>query len=308
MPVRSRRHQPSSLLDLPQDLRIEIAALFGVTSEQPLADLHSLRGTCSTMRRVCGHGDVGRRLSIEGIRDEISWVWDPTAYKAFLAMLTDLGNLEACFFFGIKAVFMENRGCNDLQRAAKGGHDAAAYLFAILLYRDNGGAATNDTAKRYMRRVAGGGSTTSRWLSNEECLPLREKAAHAIHSLTWRICGEPLPPPAQVHDDQFCIGNMIGAVPDLSVSGDSFDLVVVDPHDPTTTSETRSANAIAEPTPDGYQPFRHKISLITKINSCTQSKNEQESKTRNLNITRRWSLQYTNAALCGCSVVDKANF
>jgi hypothetical protein len=43
-----------------------------------------------------------------------------------------------------------------------------------------------------------------------------------------------------------------GGVPDLSVSGDKSDLVVVDPHDPTTTSETRSANAIAEPTPDGY--------------------------------------------------------
>jgi hypothetical protein len=39
---------------------------------------------------------------------------------------------------------------------------------------------------------------------------------------------------------------------DFSVSGDKSDLVVVDPHDPTTTSETRSANAIAEPTPDGY--------------------------------------------------------
>jgi hypothetical protein len=38
------------------------------------------------------------------------------------------------------------------------------------------------------------------------------------------------------------------------VSGDKYDLVVVDPHDPTTTSKTRSTNAIAEPTPDGYQP------------------------------------------------------
>jgi hypothetical protein len=71
------RHQPSSLLlGLPQDLRIEIAARVGVTSERPLADLRSLRGTCSTMRHVCGHGDVGRRLSIEGIQDEISWVWN----------------------------------------------------------------------------------------------------------------------------------------------------------------------------------------------------------------------------------------
>jgi hypothetical protein len=54
------------------------------------------------MCHVCGHGDVGRRLSIEGIRVEISWVWDPTTYKAFLAMLTDLRNPEACFFSGIK--------------------------------------------------------------------------------------------------------------------------------------------------------------------------------------------------------------
>jgi hypothetical protein len=66
-----------------------------------------------------------------------------------------------------------------------------------------------------------------------------------------------------------------GGVPDLSVSGDKSDLVVVDPRDPTTTSKTRSANAIVEPTPHGYRPCWRKISLITKINSCAQSKNEQ---------------------------------
>jgi hypothetical protein len=97
-------------------------------------------------------------------------------------MLTDLRNPEACFFFGIKVVFMENKGCNDLLRVTKGEHDAAAYLYAILLYRDNGGAVDDDTTTRYMRLVAGGGSTTSRWLSNEGCLPLREKAVRAIHS------------------------------------------------------------------------------------------------------------------------------
>jgi hypothetical protein len=88
-----------------------------------------------------------------------------------------------------------------------------------------------------------------------------------------------------------------GGVPDLSVSGDKSDLVVVDPHDPTTTSETRSANAIAEPTPDGYRPCWRKISLITTINSYAQSKNEQESEVSNLNITRRWSLNYTMAVV-----------
>jgi hypothetical protein len=123
-------------------------------------------------------------LSIEGIRDETSWVWDPTANKAFLAMATDLRNPEACFFSGIKVVFMENKGFNDLRHAADGEHDAAAYLYTILLYRANGGATADDTAKWYMRWVVGGDSTKSRWLSNEGCLPLREKASRAIHSLT----------------------------------------------------------------------------------------------------------------------------
>jgi hypothetical protein len=121
-------------------------------------------------------------------------------------MLSGLGNPEACFLSGIKAFFIEHRGYDDLQRAAEGGHDAADYLYAILLYRDNGGAAVDDTAKGYMRRVAGGGSTTSRWLSNEGCLTLREKAVCALHYSTWRIWGEPLPPPAQVRDDQPCVG------------------------------------------------------------------------------------------------------
>jgi hypothetical protein len=83
----------------------------------------------------------------------------------------------------------------------------AAYLYAILLYRDNGGAAADDTVKGYMRQVAGGSSTTSsRWLSNKGCLPLREKAARVLHYSTWRIWGEPLPPLAQVHGDQPCAG------------------------------------------------------------------------------------------------------
>jgi hypothetical protein len=100
-------------------------------------------------------------------------------------MLSGLGNSEACFMSGIKAFCIEHRGYNDLRRATEGGHDAAAYLYAILLYKDNGGAAADDTTNGYMRRVAGGGSTTSRWLSNEGCLALREKAALATH---YRLC------------------------------------------------------------------------------------------------------------------------
>jgi hypothetical protein len=108
---------------------------------------------------------------------------------------------------GIDSNVELNRGCNDLRRAAEGGHDAAAYIYAILLYRENGSAAADETAKGYMRRVMSGGSTTSRWLSNKGCLPLHEKVAREIHSSTWHIWGEPLPPSAQVRSDQPCAGN-----------------------------------------------------------------------------------------------------
>jgi hypothetical protein len=103
------------------------------------------------------------------------------------------------------------------------------------------------------------------------------------------------------------LGRDRGGVSDLSVGGDHFDRVGGDPHDPTTTSETRSANAIAEPTPDGYRPCWRKIILITKINSCAQSKNKQESEVSNLNITRTWSSESQRTAhICVCSGVAKA--
>jgi hypothetical protein len=108
-------------------------------------------------------------------------------------------------------------------------------------------------------------------------------------------------------DARVQIDSDTGKVPDLSVSGDNFDLVGGDPHDPTTTSETRSANAITKPTPDGYQSCWRKISLIMKINSCAQSKNEQESEASNLNITQRWSSESQRTTrICACSGVAKA--
>jgi hypothetical protein len=36
---------------------------------------------------------------------------------------------------------------------------------------------------------------------------LHEKVVLAIHSSTWRIWGELLPPPTQVRGDQVCAGN-----------------------------------------------------------------------------------------------------
>jgi len=44
---------------------------------------------------------------------------------------------------------------DDLARAADGGHNLAAYLVALLLYRHNCGADNDDAMRRYMRRVKG---------------------------------------------------------------------------------------------------------------------------------------------------------
>ena len=54
---------------------------------------------------------------------------------------------------------MENyspRRClNDLTHAADGRHNLMAYLVALLLYRHNGDASDDDTARRYIRWVEG---------------------------------------------------------------------------------------------------------------------------------------------------------
>jgi hypothetical protein len=54
-------------------------------------------------------------------------VWNPTAYKVFLAMLTGLRHPEACFLSGIKAFFIEHRGYNELRYTVEGGHDAVVW-------------------------------------------------------------------------------------------------------------------------------------------------------------------------------------
>ena len=81
---------------------------------------------------------------------------------------------------------------DDLARAADGGHNLAAYLVTILLYRYIGDARENDTTRRYMRWIegeeelrvviAGGGSgPMSRWLM----LCHHEVATEVIREMRW---------------------------------------------------------------------------------------------------------------------------
>jgi hypothetical protein len=87
-------------------------------------------------------------------------MWDdPIDYEALLASLTQVSNMEACFLIRIQTVFKEKhspRPClDDLTHAADGGHNLVAYLVTLLLYRHNGDASDDNTARWYIRWVEG---------------------------------------------------------------------------------------------------------------------------------------------------------
>uniref|UniRef100_K3YKZ9 F-box domain-containing protein n=1 Tax=Setaria italica TaxID=4555 RepID=K3YKZ9_SETIT len=152
------RQHPPSLAVLPTEVAIEIIGHLAATSEQPMDDLRSLWATCSFMLRMCGDPAVGRHVALDRFSRAMLWN-KPDGYDTLLASLTQVGNPEACFLTGIQVIFREThspRLClDDLARAAAGGLNVAAYLVALFLYRDNGGASDDDTARRYMRRVQG---------------------------------------------------------------------------------------------------------------------------------------------------------
>jgi len=93
-----------SLTALPTEVQIVIVGHLAATSEQPKDNLHSLWATCSSMHHICGEPTVYRCLALDRYRRGSTWD-DTIDYEALLA---SLGNLEACFFSGIRTLFMEN--------------------------------------------------------------------------------------------------------------------------------------------------------------------------------------------------------
>ena len=150
---------PTSLTALPVEVQIEIASHLATTSERPMDDLRSLWVTSSSMRGICGDPAIGRRVVVDRCRRRVRLSNDRVNYFTILARMTQVGNLEACLLIGIQTVFVENhspRPCLDyLTRAADGGHNMAAYLVAIFLYRHNGDAGDDDTIMRYIRWAEG---------------------------------------------------------------------------------------------------------------------------------------------------------
>ncbi|KAG2561494.1 hypothetical protein PVAP13_8KG163600 [Panicum virgatum] len=184
--METKRHRRSCLGDLPFDVLVQIAGNITTTSWSPMEDLRTLQGTCRFMRRLCRNPKVGRRTNLGRVpRSNNRWSPDGIAYQALLHRLTNIGNPQACFIIGMRAIFPgpvftapgpvldEN-----LQRAATGGHKAAAYVATILPYMANGGADIDATARQYMRQAAMGeedsvaapeGGGVTMWLDRLSC-------------------------------------------------------------------------------------------------------------------------------------------
>ena len=147
-----------SLTALPTKVQIVFTSHLTTTSYQPMDDLHSLWVTCSSMHHIYGDPTIGRRLTLDQFTRGRMWN-DSIDYEALLASLTQVGDLEASFLTGIQTVFREKhspRPClQDLARTAGGGHNLAAYLVTLLLYRHGGDAGNDDTTRRYIRWVEG---------------------------------------------------------------------------------------------------------------------------------------------------------
>ncbi|RLN25598.1 hypothetical protein C2845_PM07G10200 [Panicum miliaceum] len=153
--MEARWRHRSSLAELPTDLAIKIAGRLAATSEQPMDDLRALRATCRRMLRVWGEPEVDRRIEVGRFADNMSWN-NPIGYATLVSRLTKVGNPEVCFLTGIEVAFRKGTPfapvCTvELQRAAEVGHNLAAYMAAILLYRANDGAVSDDAARWYMR-------------------------------------------------------------------------------------------------------------------------------------------------------------
>jgi hypothetical protein len=78
----------------------------------------------------------------------------------------------------------------NLKEATQAGHNVAAYIAVMVLYRANGGAGDDDTVRRYIRQVEGEeesvAATSMMMRTNKGCLRCCEVASKVIRRVTWR--------------------------------------------------------------------------------------------------------------------------
>ncbi|ONK78892.1 uncharacterized protein A4U43_C01F720 [Asparagus officinalis] len=153
--VMRKLNRKSSIVSiLPQDLLLEVTKQIASKSSTPLRDIRVLRATCKSFYRASKEKLVGRSLAVDK-EDMLQW-WENNAYFALLRDCADCDNLEANFILGVEEIYNLNQGrsgLQHLQRAMDGGHLAAAYFMAILLFRH---AATKYDAMNILNRVSTG--------------------------------------------------------------------------------------------------------------------------------------------------------
>ena len=97
-----------------------------------------------------------------------------------------------------------------LKEAAQAGHNVAAYVAAMVLYRANGDAGDDDTGRRYIRQVDGEeesvAATVMMMRTNKGCLRCCEAASEVIQRVTWHRRATLAPPVAR--GNHLCAGGL----------------------------------------------------------------------------------------------------
>jgi hypothetical protein len=93
-------------------------------------------------------------VALERFAVELLWS-DCKVYDALLDCLARIRNPEAYFISRMDILFGENYSFQSyiakLEEAAQAGHNVAAYIATMVLYRDNGDCGDDDTARWYIR-------------------------------------------------------------------------------------------------------------------------------------------------------------
>jgi hypothetical protein len=109
------------------------------------------------------------------------------------------------FLSGMDILFGENYSSRSsitkLEEAAQPGHNVAAYVATMVVYRANGNVGDNDTARWYIRQVEGEeestAATSMMMQMKKGCLRCCEAASEVIRRVTWRRHATLAPPVAR---------------------------------------------------------------------------------------------------------------
>jgi hypothetical protein len=195
---------------LSTDMTVEIASRVAAAVANPIEDLGSLWATYSQMRRVCGDIVVGRSIPLlwvllRGIHvGTWNWFYDHKYHAKLIARLASVDNLEAYFYVGMHAVFVEDHSAlmpwlDMLERSATTSHDVVVFVLSLVLHRSNSGADNDNIARQWLREVKGdeaGLAANVTW-KNEICTRCLQLAMFVLQDLVGRLTpGEssPLPP------------------------------------------------------------------------------------------------------------------